>query len=433
MTTKTVTPTLPTKSESLFERAQKVIPGGVNSPARACKAVGATPRFMQRADAAYIFDVDGNAYIDYVGSWGAQVLGHKHPRVMEAIEDALQCSTSFGAPTQAEVELAELVTRIVPSVQMLRLVNSGTEACMSAIRLARAFTGRQLVIKFDGCYHGHADSFLIKAGSGVATLGIAGSPGVPDELAKLTMSIPFNDLAALEKSFKEQKDSVACVIVEPVVGNSGVILPTEGYLTGLRELCTRYGALLVFDEVMTGFRVAAGGAQQKYEIKPDLTCFGKIIGGGLPVGGYGGRRDIMERVAPVGDVYQAGTLSGNPLATAAGLAQLRVLQAPGQYERLEAKTKQLAEGISEILKESKEKAQVVWTCGMLTVFFTDKPVIDFASAQKADTDRFAKFWGKMLDRGIYWPPSQFEAAFVSLEHGRKEIDETLAAVKQALS
>lgn len=416
------------KSERYFERAKKVIPGGVNSPARSCKSVNSHPLFIERADAAYIYDVDGKEYIDYVGSWGAMILGHKHPRVMEALEDAIQRSSSFGAPTLPEIEFAELVSKLMPHIEMLRMVNSGTEACMSAARLARAFTGRDMIVKFDGCYHGHADSFLIKAGSGVATLGISGSPGVPEEFAKLTLSLPYNDLGAVEKAFKEHKNKIAAIFIEPVVGNAGLITPTEGYLAGLRELCTTHGALLVFDEVMTGFRVALGGAQEKYSIKPDLVTLGKIIGGGLPVGAYGGRRDIMERVAPSGDVYQAGTLSGNPLAVRAGLAQLRVLQ-HSNYTLLEERTRKLAEGIQEI---GKKKVQVSWVPGMLTVFFTDKPVIDFETAKRSDTEKFARFWQELVKRGVYWPPSQFEAAFVSFEHRNTEIETTLAAMKEAL-
>ncbi len=421
------------KSEKYFERAQKSIPGGVNSPARACKSVNANPIFIESGDGAMLLDVDGKEYIDYVGSWGAMILGHKHPAVMQALEDAIQLSSSYGAPTLAEVEFAELVCKIMPNIEMLRMVNSGTEACMSAARLARAFTGRNIILKFDGCYHGHADSFLVKAGSGLATLGISGSPGVPDEFAKLTISIPYNDLGAVEKTFKEHKDKIAAVFIEPVVGNAGLIVPTDGYLAGLRELCTANGVLLVFDEVMTGFRVALGGAQAKYSIKPDLTCLGKVIGGGLPVGAYGGRRDIMERIAPLGDVYQAGTLSGNPLAVKAGLAQIRSLQESGSHAILEENTRKLAEGIQEIAKKAKVPVQVAHVTGMLTVFFTDKPVIDFESAKKSDTAKFATFWQELLKRGIYWPPSQFEAAFVSLEHRSVVIDKTLAAMKEVLS
>lgn len=421
------------RSQQLFERAQQVIPGGVNSPVRACKAVNSHPIFMSRADAAWMYDVDGNAYVDYVGSWGAMILGHQHPRVMEGVEEAIRSSTSFGAPTLLEIEIAELVLKMMPSIEMVRFVNSGTEACMSAIRLARAFTKRPMVIKFDGCYHGHADSFLIKAGSGLATLGISSSPGIPDELSKLTLSLPFNDQNALQQAFKEHKDKIAAVIVEPIMGNAGLIVPNEGYLSAMRDLCTANGALLIFDEVMTGFRVAAGGAQQKYKITPDLTCLGKVIGGGLPVGAYGGRKDIMQRVAPAGDVYQAGTLSGNPVAMAAGLAQLRVLNTPGAYEQLEQKTARLAEGIREIVEKSKVDAQVLHVTGMLGVFFTSKHVTDFESAKSCDTERFAKVWQALLQNGVYWPPSQFEAAFVSLEHGNREIDATLAGFKAALA
>jgi glutamate-1-semialdehyde 2,1-aminomutase len=421
-----------TKSAKFFERAKVVIPGGVNSPARACLAVKSTPVFFENADGANLYDVDGREFLDYVGSWGAMVLGHKHPRVMEAVEDAVRASTSYGAPTFAEVELAEYVCKLMPSIEMVRMVNSGTEACMSAARLARAFTGRSLLVKFDGCYHGHADSFLSKAGSGAATLGISSSPGVPEEVARLTISLPYNDLSALEKAFKEHKDKIAAVFVEPVVGNSGVILPGDGYLAGMRELCTANGALLVFDEVMTGFRVALNGAQGKYGIKPDLTCLGKIIGAGLPIGAYGGRRDIMERVAPCGDVYQAGTLSGNPAAVKAGLAQLRVLSEPGTYKRLEDQTTMLAEGIQEIARKAKVSLQVAHVTGMLTVFFSDKPVTDFESAAKSDTVKFARFWQELLKRGIYWPPSQFEAAFVCLEHRKAEIETTLNAMKEVI-
>ncbi|MBX9687557.1 MAG: glutamate-1-semialdehyde 2,1-aminomutase [Candidatus Obscuribacterales bacterium] len=420
------------KSKDLFERAQKFIPGGVNSPARACRAVKSDPLFIERADGALIYDVDGNEYIDYVGSWGAMILGHRHPRVLEAIEDALQFGTSFGAPTAPELEIAELLCKLLPSVEMLRLVNSGTEACMSAARLARAYTSRPLILKFDGAYHGHADTFLVQAGSALATLGISASPGVPDEFARLTLSVPFNNLAALEKAFKEHKDKIAAVIVEPIVGNAGLILPTDGYHTGLRELCNEHGAVLIFDEVMTGFRVALGGAQSIYKIKPDLSCFGKVIGGGLPVGAYGGKKEIMERIAPAGDVYQAGTLSGNPLAVKAGLAQLKVLE-QSSYARLEDRTRELAEGIQEIAKKAKESLQVAHVAGMITVFFTDKPVIDFESAKKSDTEKFAKFWQELIKRGVYWPPSQFEAAFVSFEHGSAEIEKTLLAIKEILS
>ncbi len=338
------------KSHRLFERAKQVIPGGVNSPARSCQAVGAMPVFIKGADGAHIYDVDGESYIDYVCSWGPMVLGHKHPQVMEAIEHALAHGTSFGAPCPAEVEMAELICKTMPSIEMIRMVNSGTEATMSALRLARAYTNKSMIIKFDGCYHGHADSLLVKAGSGLATLGIASSPGVPEELIKLTISLPYNNLDAVKKAFKEKKD-IAAVIVEPIVGNSGLILPQPGFLEGLRELCTANGALLIFDEVITGFRVAVGGAQELYKIKPDLTCLGKIIGAGMPVGAYGGKREIMEMIAPLGNVYQAGTLSGNPLAMAAGLAQFKALQSPLPYKMLEANTSRLAEGLKGLAKK----------------------------------------------------------------------------------
>lgn len=407
------------------------MPGGVNSPARSCKAVESDPIFIGRADGAYVYDVDGDSYIDYVGSWGPMILGHKHPRVHEAIEDALQRGTSYGAPCVAEVQLAELVCQLVKSIEMVRMVNSGTEATMSAIRLARAFTKRSTVVKFDGCYHGHADSFLVKAGSGLATLGISSSPGVPEALSKLTVSLPYNDLGEVKKAFETNQD-IAAVIVEPIVGNAGLILPEKGYLEGLSELCTKNGALLIFDEVMTGFRVARGGAQELYGIKPDLTCLGKIIGGGLPVGAYGGRRDIMEMVAPLGSVYQAGTLSGNPLAMAAGYAQLKALESPLVYEVLDKKTKQLAEGLKQ-LSSKKMPLQVASVTGMLTVFFTKNPVTDFASAQASDTATFAKVWKMLLQKGVYWPPSQYEAAFISLVHSKQDIEQTIKAFEDSIS
>jgi glutamate-1-semialdehyde 2,1-aminomutase len=431
-----VEPTLITdhrKSEKLFARAQAVMPGGVNSPVRSCKAVGGQPVFMQRGDGSAIWDVDGNQYIDYLGSWGPQIFGHKNPRVLESLEFALLNGTSFGIPTPAEVEMAELICRLMPAIEMVRMVNSGTEATMSAIRLARAFTKRDLIIKFDGCYHGHGDSFLIKAGSGLATLGIGSSPGVPEELSKLTISVPYNDLGAVEKVFKEHKDKVAAIIVEPIVANAGLILPVDNFLSGLREVATKHGALLIFDEVITGFRVALGGAQAVYKIKPDLTCLGKIIGGGLPVGAYGGRKDIMQMVAPLGDVYQAGTLSGNPLAMSAGLAQLRALEQLKPHAALEQSTDKLAQGIQELVKKAKAGAQVVHTTGLLCVFFAKSDVKDYASAQKSDTDKFATFWKGLLKHGVYWPPSQFETAFISTEHNKQDVDQTLSAVEAALT
>jgi glutamate-1-semialdehyde 2,1-aminomutase len=419
-----------TRSQRLFEKAQLVMPGGVNSPVRSCKPVGGEPVFIEKADGSYMYDVDGNRYIDYCGSWGPMILGHRHPRVLEAIEDTLQFGTSFGAPCK---QLAELICHMVPSIEMVRMVNSGTEACMGAIRLARAFTKRSLVLKFDGCYHGHADSFLVKAGSGLATLGISSSPGVPEEIAKLTISVPFNDIDALTKAFEEHPDKIAAVMVEPIVGNSGLLLPEDKFLETMRELCTKHGALLIFDEVMTGFRVASGGAQQKYEIKPDLTCLGKIIGGGLPVGAYGGRKDIMEMVAPQGPVYQAGTLSGNPLAMAAGLAQLRTLQFPASYQMLEDKTNKLAEGLKGLASKGNVPFQVVHVTGMICVFLSKDKVTNLAQAQKCDTAAFSKLWKTLLDKGIYWPPSQFESAFVSLVHSRKDIEETIAAFEEGLA
>jgi glutamate-1-semialdehyde 2,1-aminomutase len=414
-----------------MERAKHVIPGGVNSPARSCKAVDSDPVFIDHADGAYLYDVDGDSYVDYVGSWGPMILGHRHPRVHEAIEEALVKGTSYGAPCVSEVQIAELITHMVPSIEMVRMVNSGTEATMSAVRLARAFTKKNSIIKFDGCYHGHADGFLVKAGSGLATLGISSSDGVPDDLTKFTVSLPYNDLDQVKKCF-ESKSDVAAIIVEPIVGNAGLILPQKDYLVGLRDLCTKNGALLIFDEVMTGFRVARGGAQELYAVKPDLTCLGKIIGGGLPVGAYGGRRDIMEMVAPLGSVYQAGTLSGNPIAMAAGLAQLKVLESPFVYEVLDKKTKQLAEGLKQ-LSTKKTPVQVVFATGMLCVFFTKGQVTDFASAQTSDTTTFAKVWRSLMQKGIYWPPSQFESAFISIVHSKQDIEQTVKAFEEAIA
>lgn len=419
------------RSKQLAKRAELVIPGGVNSPARALKAVGADPIYFDRADGPYMYDVDGNRFLDYVGSWGPMILGHCHPRVLEAIESTLSHGTSFGAPCRQEVEMAELVCQLIPSIEMVRMVNSGTEATMSAIRVARAFTKRDIIVKFEGCYHGHGDSFLAKAGSGLATLGISSCPGVPEEATKLTITVPFNDLDAVKKVFKEHSKEIAAVILEPVVGNAGLILPQDGYLKGLRDITEKEGALLIFDEVMTGFRVALGGAQERFEIKPDLTTLGKIIGGGLPVGAYGGRKDIMQMIAPSGSVYQAGTLSGNPLAMAAGLAQLKMLQQPETYVKLNNKTELLAKGLSAIA-EKKGGMRVQHITGMITVFFTDKEVVDFETAKKSDTDKFAKVWRKLADKGIYWPPSQFEAAFVSTVHSSKDIEETLKAFEESV-
>ena len=421
-----------TKSHQIFERSKLVTPGGVNSPVRACAAVGSDPIFMEKADGQYLFDVDGNRYIDYVGSWGPMILGHRHPRVLEAIEFALQHGTSFGAPSRAEVELAEIVCQMVPSIEMVRMVNSGTEACMSAIRLARAFTKKNLVVKFDGCYHGHADSFLIKAGSGMATLGISSSPGVPEALSKLTVSIPYNDEKALENLFKEHATDIACVIIEPIVGNAGLILPEDGYLQKVRELCTNSGALLIIDEVMTGFRVAPGGAQELYKVKPDLTTLGKIIGGGLPVGAYGGRKEIMEHIAPAGKVYQAGTLSGNPLAMQAGIAQLKTLQHSNAYEILKRNTDLLASGLRKIADKNIVPMQVADVCGMVGFFFTKTKVKNLADAQTSDTEFFGKVWRSLISKGIYWPPSQFESAFISAVHTKTDIEQTLEAIEESI-
>lgn len=425
------TATLMSRSKQLAKRAEEVIPGGVNSPARALKAVGADPIYFDRGDGPYLIDVDGNRFVDYVCSWGPMILGHCHPRVLEAIEVTLAHGTSFGAPCRQEVEMAELICHLMPSIEMVRMVNSGTEATMSAIRLARAFTKRDLIVKFEGCYHGHGDAFLAKAGSGLATLGISSCPGVPEDATKLTITIPYNDLDAVKKVFKEHSKEIAAVILEPVVGNAGLILPQDGFLKGLRDITEKEGALLIFDEVMTGFRVALGGAQARYEIKPDLTTLGKVIGGGLPVGAYGGRKDIMQMIAPSGSVYQAGTLSGNPLAMAAGIAQLKMLQQPETYVKLNNKTELLANGLSELAKK-KGGMKVAHITGMVTLFFTDKEVIDFETAKKCDTDKFAKVWRKLAEKGIYWPPSQFEAAFVSTVHSTKDIEETLKAFEESI-
>ncbi|WP_456431190.1 glutamate-1-semialdehyde 2,1-aminomutase [Thermosulfuriphilus sp.] len=419
-------------SQAFYQEAVQFIPGGVNSPVRACKSVGADPIFIARGAGAYIWDVDGHEYVDYVASWGPLILGHAHPEVISAINEAAAEGTSFGAPTWREVELARLICKFVPSIEMVRLVNSGTEATMSAVRLARGYTGRKKIIKFDGCYHGHADSFLVKAGSGVATLGIPGSPGVPKEIVANTISIPYNDLKTLRKVLDEQGQEIACVIVEPVAGNMGVVPPREDFLPRLREWTKEMGIVLIFDEVITGFRVALGGAQELYGIEPDLTCLGKIIGGGLPVGAYGGRREIMNHIAPEGPVYQAGTLSGNPLATAAGLATLKVLSRPGTYEALESRAQALSEGLSEILKGLELPVQMNRVGSMMTLFFTENEVVDFATAATSDTELYGRYWRAMLAEGIYLAPSQFEAAFVSLAHGEQEIEHSLEAAAKVL-
>jgi glutamate-1-semialdehyde 2,1-aminomutase len=421
------------KSLTLFERAQQVIPGGVNSPVRACKSVGTSPLFIARADGCRLWDADGQEYIDYVGSWGPMVLGHRHPEVIQAIGLALEQGTSFGAPTELEVELADLVVAAVPSVEKIRMVNSGTEATMSAIRLARGFTGRDVIVKFDGCYHGHADTLLVDAGSGVATLNIPGSPGVPEGVVQDTLSLPYNDIDALESLMTRRGDQVAAIIVEPVAGNMGMVPPREGFLEALRDLTARHGSLLIFDEVMSGFRVAYGGAQERYGVQPDLTCFGKIIGAGLPVGAYGGRRDVMACVAPEGSVYQAGTLSGNPLAMAAGIAALKALGRPGVYEVLEARSQRLADGLAQAAAQSGIPVVFNRVGSMLGMFFNERPVTDFAEAKNCDLERFAAYYCRMLAEGIYLAPSQFEAGFVSLAHTEADIDQTVAAAARVLS
>jgi glutamate-1-semialdehyde 2,1-aminomutase len=411
-------------SEAWFERAQARIPGGVNSPVRAFRGVGGTPLFIERGEGSRIFDVDGNSFVDYVCSWGPLILGHRPACVTDALREAIEGGTSFGAPTEREVELAELIAAMVPSMEMVRLVNSGTEATMSALRLARGFTGRDLTIKFEGCYHGHVDSLLVKAGSGMATLGIADTAGVPEAFAATTIALPFNSIAAVEKAFAERPNQIAAVIVEPVVGNMGCVPPAPGFLESLRELTSRHGALLIFDEVMTGFRLAPGGAQQRFGIRPDLTTLGKICGGGLPLAAYGGRTDVMHKVAPLGPVYQAGTLSGNPLAVAAGLAMLRYLTAhPEVYETLEARAKQLCAWVPPGVTINRVGS-------MFTFFFTDAPVTDWESAKRSDTARFAKFFHFMLERGVYLAPSQFEAGFVSAAHSERDIQLTTEAARE---
>ncbi len=415
------------KSEALFRRAQNLIPGGVNSPVRAFRSVGGNPLFIARGEGSHIFDADGAEYIDYVGSWGPLLLGHRHPAILQAIEEALRIGTSFGAPTEREIELAEEIRDAVPSIEMVRLVNSGTEATMSAIRLARGFTERDLTVKFEGCYHGHVDSLLVKAGSGMATLGIADTAGVPAAFCDTTIALPFNSVEALERAFQTHSSRIASVIVEPVVGNMGCVPPAPGYLQALRDITAKHGSLLIFDEVMTGFRVARGGAQALYGIKPDLTTLGKVIGGGLPIGAYGGRADIMSRIAPSGPVYQAGTLSGNPLAVSAGLAMLRTIKTTSDlYQQLESRAARLTSAIPAGLTVNRVGS-------MFTTFFTDQPVTDYESAKRSDTARFGRYFRLMLEREIYLAPSQFEAAFVSAAHTEQDIDRTIAASKECFA
>ena len=422
-----------TRSQALFKQAIEVMPGGVNSPVRAFKAVGGRPLFIERGTGAYLWDVDGNRFVDYVLSWGPLILGHAAPTVVQAIEDAAAKGTSFGAPCAFEVELAQLVCDIMPSIETVRFVNSGTEATMSALRLARAYTSRDKILKFEGCYHGHVDALLAKAGSGVATLGLPDSPGVPTATAEQTLVVPFNDLSAVERQFAKYPDQIAAVIVEPVGGNMGVVPPVEGFLQGLRNATTAAGAMLIFDEVMTGFRVHLRGAQTLYKVKPDITTLGKVIGGGLPVGGYGGRREIMNMIAPAGTVYQAGTLAGNPLAMAAGIATLKELTKPGVWDGIAEAAAQVARGIGDAARNAGVPITQNRVGTMFSTFFCEGPVTDFQSASRSDTERFGSFFRGMLENGVYLAPSQFEAGFVSAAHGEEEIAKTVAAAETVLA
>ena len=421
------------QSARLFRKAQHLIPGGVNSPVRAFRSVGGTPLAMKKAKGSFLLDVDGNRYLDYVLSWGPMILGHAHPQVLQAVIDTVKNGTSFGAPSQQEVELASLVTKMMPSVERVRLVNSGTEATMSAIRLARAYTKRDSILKFEGCYHGHADHLLVKAGSGVATLGIPDSPGVPRAFAGHTLTARYNDIIGVERIINKHGKKLACVIVEPIAGNMGVVPPHPEFLPALRAMTEKHGILLIFDEVMTGFRVHRGGAQAIFKVKPDLTCLGKIIGGGLPIGAYGGRKDIMQMIAPAGPVYQAGTLSGNPVAVSAGIETLKILNRPDVYTELEKKSKKLADGLGDAARQAKIPYFQTRVGSMLGGFFTKGPVIDYASAKKSDTSRYAKFFHGMLREGIYFAPSQFEAAFLSTAHSPAHIRKTVAAMERVMN
>jgi len=419
------------KSIGLYHKALGMIPGGVNSPVRAFKAIGIPPIFIDHARGSKIWDVDGNEYIDYVGSWGPMVLGHAHPKIVSALKKAVPKGTSFGAPIGLEVELAIKVKKAFPSMELVRMVSSGTEAVMSAIRLARGYTGRDKILKFEGCYHGHSDSLLVKAGSGATTFGIPDSLGVPGDLARHTLTAPYNNLESVKSLVTQYPEQIACIIVEPIAGNMGVVLPEKGFLEGLRKICDEKGIVLIFDEVITGFRAAYGGAQELYGIKTDLTCLGKIIGGGLPVGAYGGKRTIMEKVAPLGGVYQAGTLSGNPLAMTAGIATLEILKSKKIYQDLEKKTSYLTEKISEIAEETFIPLSINQATGMFTLFFTEGPVRDYRTAKMSNTKRFAQFFIEMVDQGIYLPPSQFEAWFLSISHSQNDLDKTIEACDNA--
>lgn len=419
-----------THSSELFSRAKQAIPGGVNSPVRAFKSVGADPLFINRAAGSHIFDEDGNDFIDYVGSWGPMIFGHCHPDIIAAVKEAVESGASFGAPTERETTLANMVIDAVPSIEMVRMVSSGTEATMSAIRLARGYTGRDKILKFSGCYHGHADALLVKAGSGAATFGVPDSPGVPADFAKHTLTAEYNSLESVRSLIAENKDAIACIIVEPVAGNMGTVPPRDGFLEGLREICSNEGIILIFDEVMSGFRVAYGGAQQLYGITPDMTTLGKIIGGGLPVGAFGGKREIMEKLSPSGGVYQAGTLSGNPLAMSAGIAALKILQQPGFYQQLEEKSRTLADGISKAARDAGYPIYSTRVGSMFCAFFTKGEVHDWPSAAKCDTKAFARYYLAMLDEGIYLAPSQFETAFVSAAHSEADLDKTIAAARK---
>ena len=420
-------------SKKLFEEAQRYLPGGVNSPVRAFKAVGGTPPFIVRGQGSRIFDADGNEFIDYVCSWGPLILGHSHPHLVDALKQAVERGTTFGASTELEITLAKMISSAMPSIEMIRFVNSGTEATMSALRLARAFTGRDKIVKFAGGYHGHADGLLVKGGSGLATLSLPNSPGVPASYAQSTLVAPYNNTEAVTQLFQHYPKEIAAIIVEPVAANIGVVPPQPGFLDSLRQLTSDYGALLIFDEVITGFRVAYGGAQTIYGIAPDLTCLGKIIGGGLPVGAYGGGREIMEMIAPTGPVYQAGTLSGNPLAMTAGIETLKILSRPGVYKHLEKASSRLEEGIAKAVSSLNFKLNISRFASLLTIFFTDNPVLDYDSASGADTVLFSKFFQQLLTRGIYWPPSQFEAAFISTAHSDEDIQYTIETIDRALS